>query len=102
MNATYTTAKVHDSQQADALMTGDEGGEAYGDSAYGSKRRNGFLAEMDGNEITPQFNERGARNKPLSLLQKEQNRIRSQVRAKVEHPFATLKKRYGNYKVRYR
>lgn len=43
MNTTYTTASVHDSQQQDALMNGDETC-GYGDSAYGmSKEKNLFV-----------------------------------------------------------
>ena len=99
MNTTYTTAKVHDSQVIDALMTGDEWGKAYGDSAYGSKSRNGFL---EAHGIEANFNERWVRGCLLSRCQKEQNRMRSRVRARVEHPFATLKAKYGNYRVRYR
>jgi len=41
-------------------------------------------------------------NNPLIPYQKEQNRIKSWVRAKVEHPFATIKTRYWNYRVKYR
>jgi len=99
MNTTYTTAKVHDSQAIDALMNWDEQWEAFWDSAYISKERNAFLEDF---EIIPQFNEKWARNNPLTPYQKEQNRIKSWVRAKVEHPFATLKTRYWNYKTRYR
>lgn len=99
METTYTTAKIHDSQTKDALMNWDEWWEAFWDSAYISRERNDFL-EVVG--ITPQFNEKGVRNNPLSPYQKEQNRIKSWVRAKVEHPFATIKTRYGNYRVRYR
>ncbi len=99
MNTTYTTAKVHDSQAIDALMTWDEQWDAYWDSAYWSKKRNEFL---EANWINPEFNEKWVRWTPLSPYQKEQNRIKSWTRAKVEHPFATLKTRYWNYKVKYR
>lgn len=99
MNTTYTTAKVHDSQAIDALMTWNEEWEAYWDSAYWSKDRNSFLKS---NWIEPQFNEKWYRNNPLTPYQKEQNRIKSTIRARVEHPFATIKAKYWNYKVRYR
>ena len=99
MNTVYTTAKVHDSQAIDALMTWDEEWIAYWDSAYWSKKRNNFLKA---NWIIPQFNERWVRWTKLTPYQKEQNRIKSWVRAKVEHPFATLKSKYWNYKVKYR
>lgn len=99
IQTTYTTAKVHDSQATDALMTWDEEWEIYWDSAYGSKKRNEFL---EANGFSPQFNEKGVRWTPLTPYQKEQNRIKSWTRARVEHPFATLKTRYWNYRVKYR
>lgn len=99
MNTTYTTAKVHDSQAMDALMTGDEQWKAYWDSAYGSKAKNQFL---ENNGISPLFHEKWVRGTPLTPYQKQHNRIKSSVRARVEHPFATLKTRYGNYRVKYR
>lgn len=79
-------------------MNGDET-EAYGDSAYTGKDRKEFL---EAQEIEVNFNEKGVRGTPLTAFQKEQNRIKSHTRARVEHPFATLKKRYGNDTVRYR
>lgn len=99
MNTTYTTASVHDSQQQDALMTGDETC-AYGDSAYGmSKKKNQFY---EAHGVKTEFHEKGVRNNPLTPLQKESNRIKSTIRARVEHPFAWIKTRYMYTKVRYR
>jgi IS5 family transposase len=99
LNTTYTTAKVHDSQLADILMTWDEWWEAYWDSAYLWKEKIEFLKEV---WIKSEFNEKWVRNNPLTPYQKEQNRSKSTIRAKVEHPFATLKARYWNYKAKYR
>ena len=98
MNTTYTTASVHDSQEQNTLMTGDET-ELYGDSAYKSKKKENLYQACG---LKTDFNERGARNHPLTFFQKKQNRIRSFVRARVEHPFAWIKTRYGYEKVRYR
>ena len=47
-------------------------------------------------------NKRASRNTPLTDADKETNRRKSQVRAKVEHPFRPLKSIYGFAKVRYR
>ena len=99
MNTTYTTAKIHDSQVSNILMTWDEWGEAYWDSAYIGKEKSDFLEEV---WISSEFNERWVRNNPLTPSQKEQNRVKSITRAKIEHPFATIKYRYWNYKVKYR
>lgn len=98
MNTTYTTASVHDSQEQDTLMNGDET-ELYGDSAYKNKNKE-ILYQSCG--LKTDFNERGYRNNPLTFKQKKQNRIRSFVRARVEHPFAWIKTRYSYTKVRYR
>ena len=99
MNTTYTTASVHDSQQQDALMNGDETC-GYGDSAYGmSKEKNLFYEELG---MQVEFHEKGVRGAPLTPYQKEQNRIKSTIRAKVEHPFAWIKGRYMYTKTKYR
>ena len=99
LNTVFSTAKEHDSQLIDNLMTWDEWWTAYWDSAYWSKDRNSLLDELG---IKPDFNVKWVRWTPLTPFQKEENRARSTIRAKVEHPFATLKTRYWNYKARYR
>lgn len=99
LNSTFTTAKVHDSQQQNALMSGEETC-AYGDSAYGSSDKKNQSYNDCG--VETQFNQSARRNNPLTPLQKAQNRIKSIIRAKVEHPFAWIKNRYMHTKVRYR
>jgi IS5 family transposase len=47
-------------------------------------------------------NKRARRNQPLSDADKETNRRKSQVRAKVEHPFRPFKNLFGFAKARYR
>jgi IS5 family transposase len=44
LNTTFTTAKVHDSQQQNALLTGDET-LGFGDSAYGMSENNNNIYE---------------------------------------------------------
>jgi len=41
-------------------------------------------------------------DRPLTEADKARNRTKSQVRAKVEHPFHVLKRVFGFVKVRYR
>lgn len=57
-------------------------------------------------EIAPKAkdftNKRAHRNAPLSDADKETNRRKSSIRAKVEHPFLILKRLWGFVKVRYR
>ena len=45
---------------------------------------------------------KGNRNRPLTVVAREKNRIKSRVRAKVEHVFRVLKCQFGQTKVRYR
>lgn len=99
LSTTFTTAKVHDSQQQNALMTGEETC-AYGDSAYGASDKKNQAYNDCG--VETQFNESARRNNPLTHLQKEMNRIKSITRAKVEHPFAWIKNRYMYRKVKYK
>lgn len=99
LSTTFTTAKVHDSQQQNALMTGDET-ELYGDSAYGLSPKWNEAYEDCG--VKACFHEKGVRGRPLTPYQKECNRIKSTVRAKVEHPFAWIKGRYMHSRTSYR
>jgi IS5 family transposase len=72
----------------------------YGDSAYRGKeqhKRLGVLAPK-AKDFT---NRRAYRNQPLSEAGKATHRRKSQVRAKVEHPFLVRKRLRGYAKVRY-
>ena len=97
-SASVTPANVHDSQELPNLLRGNET-RLYGDSAY--------TGQQDVlKEIAPKAadftNKRAARNRPLTDADKESNRRKSQVRAKVEHPFRPFKTLFGFAKVRYR
>jgi len=97
-SATVTPANVHDSQELPNLLHGNET-RLYGDSAYIGQKE--VL-----NQVAPKAkdftNKRASRSTPLTDANKETNRRKSQVRAKVEHPFRPLKTIYGFAKVRYR
>jgi len=99
-SASVTAANVHDSHQVPNLLHGEET-RFYGDSAYRGKAQRERLKE-----IAPQAkdftNKRAYQNSPLSDADKETNRRKSSIRAKVEHPFLTLKRLWGFAKVRYR
>jgi IS5 family transposase len=97
-SASITSANVHDSRELPNLLHGNET-RLYGDSAY--------IGQKDVlKQIAPKArdftNKRASRNTPLTDADKETNRRKSQVRAKVEHPFRPLKSIYGFAKVRYR
>jgi IS5 family transposase len=97
-SASITSANVHDSQELPNLLHGNET-RLYGDSAYIGQKD--VLKEIAPNakDFT---NKRARRNRPLTDADRETNRRKSQVRAKVEHPFRPLKSIYGFAKVRYR
>lgn len=99
LNTTYTTASVHDSQELDSLMMGEEV-VAYWDSAYWmSKDKNETLKSY---WVETDFHEKWKRWNPLSPFQKQCNRAKSSIRARVEHPFSTIKHRFKFRNVRYR
>jgi IS5 family transposase len=97
-SATVTSANVHDSQELPNLLHGNET-RLYGDSAYIGQKEVLKQVAPKARDFT---NKRASRNTPLTEADKETNRRKSQVRAKVEHPFRPLKSIYGFAKVRYR
>jgi IS5 family transposase len=99
-SASITAANVHDSHEVPNLLHGDET-RFYGDSAYRGKAQRERLKSLapKAKDFT---NKRAYKNAPLSDADKETNRRKSGVRAKVEHPFLTLKRLWGFTKVRYR
>ena len=64
----------------------------WGDSAYRSEKIEEVLELL---KFESQIHERSYRNKPLTEEQKESNRKKSQIRAKVEHIFAGLSQMGG-------
>jgi IS5 family transposase len=93
-----TPASVHDSQVIGALLDGENPGNGFwGDSAY----RSALIEEVLGLiGFESQINERGTRNHPLSEVQKQMNREKSQTRAKVEHVFGAWVMQMGGKVVR--
>ncbi|MHB8582852.1 MAG: IS5 family transposase [Gammaproteobacteria bacterium] len=93
-----TPANIHDSQVLPYLLHGKET-RVWGDSAYagqtGVMRRRAPYAQ----DFT---HHKGCRNCLLTEIDREQNRTKSKVRAKVEHAFRVMKCTFGFVKVRYR
>jgi transposase, IS5 family len=80
-----TSAEVHDSQALEALLEEcDNGQELHADSAYIGSTIDKMLKEK---KIIPQIIERAFKGNPLSEEQKENNRIKSKIRCRVEHVF---------------
>jgi len=92
-----TDASVHDSQMLEPLMDGSEGA-VYADSAYRSAEAEGMLAQK---EITSQIHERAYRNRPLTDAQKETNRQKAKIRARIEHVFGYMSQSMKGFFLRY-
>ncbi|MGC2457143.1 MAG: IS5 family transposase [Gallionellaceae bacterium] len=97
-SASVTPANVHDSQELPRLLHGNET-RLYGDSAYTGQRDVLKQISPKAKDFT---NKRARRNQPSSDAGKDTNRRKSQVRAKVEHPFRPFKSIFGFAKARYR
>ena len=97
-SASVTPANVHDSQELPNLLRGSET-RLYGDSAYTGQKD---VLKGIAPKAADFTNRRAARNRPLTDADKETNRRKSQVRAKVEHPFRPFKNLFGFARVRYR
>ena len=93
-----TAANVHDSQVLEDLLHGEER-RVWGDSAY---RGQAEALRKHAPQASDFTNKRARRHHPLSEADKAANRTKSKVRARVEHPFHTLKCVFGFRKVRYR
>jgi len=98
-SASVSAANVHDSQELPHLLHGQE--RRLGDSAYRGKNQRAQLKQIApcAKDFT---NKRAHRHRALSQSDRQTNRRKSAVRAKVEHPFLTLKRIWGFMKVRYR
>jgi len=89
----FSSAKPHDSQSKDSLLSGDEK-VIFGDSAY-SNNDDKRKCRKDG--IYYGVMDKGTRRKKLSSSQKNRNKKKSKVSSAVEHPFGYMKERL-NYK----
>jgi IS5 family transposase len=97
-NYVVTSAEVHDSQVLGKLVEkSDAGRPLYGDSAYGGEKQEKLLERK---EVKARINERAYRNKPLTARQKESNRKKSRVRARVEHVFGFVENSLGGFELR--
>jgi len=93
-----TAANVHDKHPIPQLLHGNEN-RVYGDSAYARQKELIGQAAPKAKDFT---NQKARRHKPLTEREREKNRTKSQVRAKVEHAFLVIKRIFGFAKVSYR
>lgn len=83
-----TSASVHDSQALDDLLDeNDKNQYLHADSAYKGEKQDEIIEKY---KVVNQVNEKGYRNKPLTDEQKANNKIKSKVRARVEHVFGFM------------
>ena len=82
---TISDASVHDSQKlCDILDASNTASTLWADSAYRSEE---IEAKLEDRALTSRICHKGYRNRPLGARQKEVNKTRSSVRARVEHVF---------------
>lgn len=93
-----TAANVHDKHPIPQLLHGNEN-RVYGDSAYAGQKELICQAAPKAKDFT---NQKASRNKALTEREREKNRTKSRVRAKVEHAFLVIKRIFGFAKVSYR
>jgi IS5 family transposase len=88
-----TSANVHDSQTLETLLNEqDKEQPLYGDSAYTGEAQEQSIAT---HQMLNRIHEKGYRNQPLTEEQKEHNRQKSKVRARVEHVFGFIENSMG-------
>jgi len=93
----FTSACVHDSQQTEKLICGDEKA-VFADKAYSNDElKRSFRKEG----VYYGILDKGRRNHPLSQKQKKNNGRKSRIRSAVERPFAWFKRMLGYRLVRY-
>lgn len=87
-----TDASVHDSQALESLLDEtDKGQSLHADSAY-----TGQSDILDRYQVEDQIHEKGKRSSPLSEEQKESNKQKSKIRARVEHVFGFMEGSMGS------
>lgn len=98
-----TAGNVHDIVEANTLLHAEET-DAFGDSAFqGADKRPDAKPALRWH-VAMKRSQRQALNpeQPIEALKEQIERIKAQIRAKVEHPFRVLKCQFGYRKVRYR
>jgi IS5 family transposase len=94
-----TDASVHDSQALEALLRPlDAGGAAvHADSAYRSADIEAILANK---QLTSHIHERAYKDAPLTDEQIANNKVKSKIRARVEHVFGHMQTAMGGMLIR--
>ena len=86
-----TAANVHDIAVSDQLLHEDEK-RVSGDAGYlGMEKRE----ELQDRDVTWLINQRLGKRKNMSKVEQETEKIKSSIRALVEHSFARIKQQFG-------
>ncbi|SRR6266567_1104247 len=94
-----TNAAVHDSQVLPKLIGPQNQDEnLFADSAYKSAETDAQLAELG---LHNYIHEKGARNRPLNTLHQGLNRLKSQIRCRIEHIFGCVENSMGGPELEY-
>lgn len=93
-----TDASVHDSRAIVDLID-EKDKELHADSAYVGEELHKNIVEKSPN-VKIKIHEKGYRNKPLTDEQKESNREKSRIRARVEHVFGHMSNSMGGMTTR--
>ena len=101
-------ANVSDVAEANSLLHGQET-DGYGDAGYqGADKRPDMPVETPERKLSWHTAMKRSKRKALdpmqliSALQERLEKVKSSIRAKVEHPFRVIKRQFGHVKVRYR
>lgn len=92
-----TPGNIHDSQERDTLLLGDETA-LYADAAYSSEETRDKLKRFN---IDDQVQRKGYRDHPILQADKDRNALIAVTRAGGERPFATYKRHYGLARTRF-
>jgi IS5 family transposase len=97
-----TSANVHDITVAHALLHGEEQ-IAFADAGYQGIEKRGETGAVKWHvAMRPSKRRKLDKSKRLDGIYEKIERLKAQVRAKVEHPFRVLKCQFGYLKARYR
>jgi IS5 family transposase len=93
-----TDASVHDSKVLEDLIDkSDTHHDLYADSAYTGDHIENVLNKK---KIRNRVHEKGYRNRPLTKQQKERNRKKSVIRARIEHVFGHITNSMNGFRIR--
>jgi IS5 family transposase len=92
-----TPANVHDSREFAGLLTENSSTDVYADSAYRSVWHETLLAFFG---WRPRLQRKATRGRPLTEWERQGNRTRAKVRARVEHVYGTMRQRMGDTVIR--